>query len=121
MNETKVSALVQRYLHEPEFRRFIMAAGGCSMAPEIVSGDRLHMERAERDPEIGEVVLVQGRSGRFFLHRVNSAKPNLRTKGDNCEEADEEITKVLAILQRIEKTPRSRLRRVTMAIRRLLG
>ncbi len=120
MIETRATALIQRYIEQPEFRRFIMGAGGCSMAPTIVSGDRLHMKRVEQAPQNGEIILAQGRSGRHFIHRVVASIPAIITKSDNCADPDEEIIKVIAVLERVEKTPRSRLRRLTMAFRKLI-
>lgn len=111
--------LVDNYIQDPEFARFVISASGTSMAPTIVHRDRLHMERLESAPAIGDIVLAKGKSGRFYLHRLISAGPSFSTKGDACDAPDEELQLMFAKVVRIEMTLRSRLTRASMALRRM--
>lgn len=108
-----VSALLEELAQE----RFIITASGSSMVPTIVKGDRIHLRRPDREPQVGDIVLCKDRHGTYIIHRVTSTEPRLLTQGDASAEADDLIEEVLGLVTCVEKTWRSRLRRITLKVR----
>lgn len=107
--------------------RFVLSANGASMVPTIVRGDRIHLEAS---PEVlgklthGDIVLARDALGRYLIHRIrvlqpaadsrvrDRSSPRIITRGDALDQDDPPIARVLAKVTRIERTWRSRLRRL---------
>jgi signal peptidase I len=93
----ELAAEVIRSAGEVRLRTF-----GSSMAPSILPGDFLLIQRAGfQEISVGEVVLFS-REGRLFIHRVvdrrlsslgeNLAEPCLITRGDRLRQNDPQVT-----------------------------
>jgi signal peptidase I len=70
---------------------------GTSMAPSVLHGDVVFVQRTELEKiSVGEIVLF-AREGRFFVHRVVSPSsaavaPSLVTRGDRLSHDDPPVT-----------------------------
>jgi hypothetical protein len=103
--------ILETFRVDPSFDQIVIGAQGLSMVPTIVPGDRIHLVRARRPIQIGDLVLAKGLQ-RFYVHRVVATSPRLRTKGDSAPVLDEEGVEAIAFVERIERTWLSRLRRI---------
>lgn len=114
------SEIATELLADPNVNAIVLLANGGSMFPAVVKGDRLHLERSKDEaPEVGDIVFCRGVSGRFFVHRLVQMNPEPRTRGDALDADDEEIAEILAKVVHIEKTWRSRIRRLTLLMRKI--
>ncbi len=116
------SELASNLLTSGMAKALVLQANGRSMFPAVVKGDRVHLVRVENNAaQVGDILFCRGVSGRFYIHRLVSLSPAPRTRGDALAQEDEEIAEILAKVSRVEKTWRSRLRRITLRLRKLYG
>lgn len=95
---------------------------GYSMAPALLDGDRLRVEPlpAGSAPAIGEVAVVR-RGARLVAHRVVAHRDGRTVlRGDSCQSDDAPVDSA-AILGRVVKVERARLRRLARRVFRALG
>lgn len=95
-------------------RMFVLTISGGSMHPTFVRGDKLYLHKPTKPIEVGDVVLVREDTGRYLIHRVVIAVPEIKTKGDALTELDGRIAEVIAIVASSRKTFTSRLRRIKL-------
>jgi signal peptidase I len=95
----------------------IVGATGKSMIPTIVRGDRIHIKRPALTPSVGDIAVVRVRTGLFCIHRIRSVSPFIVTKGDASEIEDPPVDEIIGIVDHIERTWRSQLRRFFLKLR----
>jgi hypothetical protein len=92
------------------------------MAPALLDGDRLHVAPlpAGSVPAIGELAVVR-RGARLVVHRVVGHCDGCTiTRGDACRSDDPPVDSS-AILGRVVRVKRARLRRLGRRILRMMG
>lgn len=99
-----------------------LTVSGTCMEPALMEGTRIQLMATTRDPQTGDVVLIQTPGG-LRLHRVVWSRGNtIRTKGDRGHYLDPKGSPEAVIAIQADPEPRfRRLLRAVLSLLRLLG
>lgn len=85
---------------------------GTSMYPSLFTGDRVRIEPIEEDVCLKDIVLIKTKDQQYYLHRIIELEPQLVVKGDNIQEVDKDIEKMIGIVKDHRKTAIGLLKRL---------